>query len=97
MKNSQNLQPGIASTLSVSFGVGCAISVLIGGAIYDRMGPISKFIFITLLMMICTVGCAVLWIFQTSLIVALCMIFLIGIAISPCFYLPVVSSDLFIR
>jgi len=89
LKNSQNLTPGIASTLSVTFGIGCAISVLIGGTIYDRLGPISKFIFMTILMILCTVGCAVLGIFQTSLTVVLCMIFLIGIAISPCFYLPV--------
>ena len=89
------LQPGIAVMTSSAFPIGCLISVLLGGFAFDLLNK-KKRIFILGGLMVMAIGCIVMLLVlpslnlteNISLAVSLLSILVFGIAIAPCYYIP---------
>ena len=89
------LTAGIAAITSSAFPIGCLISVLAGGFIFDLLSK-KKRIFVLGGMMVCAVLCVALLLAlpkwglsdDFGLWTALLAIMLYGLAIAPCYYIP---------
>ncbi len=90
-----HLQPGIAVMTSSAFPIGCLISVLLGGFAFDLLNK-KRRIFILGGLMIMAIGCIVMLLVlpgldlteNISLAVSLLSILVFGVAIAPCYYIP---------
>ncbi len=95
LKETFSLKPGIAVMTSSAFPIGCLISVLLGGFVFDVLNK-KRRIFVLGGMMVVAVGCIVMLLVVPSLeltgnvglIVSLLSIMLFGLAIAPCYYIP---------
>ena len=95
LKETFGLTAGIAAITSSAFPIGCLVSVLAGGFIFDRLSK-KKRIFLLGGMMVCAVLCVgvLLALPQWGLTgdfglwTALFAIMIYGLAIAPCYYIP---------
>ena len=95
LKETFRLKPGIAVMTSSAFPIGCLISVLLGGFVYDLLNK-KRRIFVLSGMMVVAIGCIVMLLVLPSLeltgnwglVVSLLSIMLFGLAIAPCYYIP---------
>ena len=95
LKETFGLTAGIAAITSSAFPIGCLVSVLAGGFIFDRLSK-KKRIFVLGGMMVCAVLCVgvLLALPQWGLTddfglwTALFAIMIYGLAIAPCYYIP---------
>jgi OPA family sugar phosphate sensor protein UhpC-like MFS transporter len=95
LKETFNLTTGIAAVTSSAFPIGCLISVLAGGFVFDLLSK-GRRIFVFGGMMAFSVGCVGVLILalnsatrgDQTLYLALGSIMLFGLAIAPCYYIP---------
>ena len=95
LKETFRLKPGIAVMTSSAFPIGCLISVLLGGFVFDVLNK-KRRIFVLGGMMVVAMGCIVMLLVVPSLeltgnfglAVSLLSIMLFGVAIAPCYYIP---------
>jgi sugar phosphate permease len=95
LKEMFRLKPGIAVMASSAFPVGCLISVLLGGFVFDLLNKKMR-IFILGGLMVMVIGCILMLLVLPSLelasnvglAVSLLSILLFGVAIAPCYYIP---------
>jgi len=95
LKESFGLTAGIAAITSSAFPIGCLVSVLAGGLMFDLLSK-KKRIFVLGGMMVFAVFCVALLralpqlglTGEFSLWTALFAIMLYGLAIAPCYYIP---------
>ena len=95
LKETFGLTAGIAAMTSSAFPIGCLVSVLAGGLIFDLLSK-KKRIFVLGGMMVFAVFCVALLLSlpklgltgNVGLWTALFAIMLYGLAIAPCYYIP---------
>ena len=95
LRETFGLTTGIAAITSSAFPIGCLISVLAGGVVFDLLSK-KKRIFVLGGMMVFSVLCVALLLVLPTLSMpgslglwpALLAIMLIGLTIAPCYYIP---------
>jgi sugar phosphate permease len=95
LKETFGLTAGIAAITSSAFPIGCLISVLVGGFVFDLLTKKSR-IYVLGGMMVLSVACIGILIIlpqiemngTASLWTSLLAIMLFGLAIAPCYYIP---------
>lgn len=95
LKETFGLTAGIAAITSSAFPIGCLISVLAGGFVFDMLNKKSR-IFVLGGMMVLAVSCLLLLIGlpklgltnNFALWTSLAAILIYGLAIAPCYYIP---------
>ncbi len=95
LKETFHLQPGIAVMTSSVFPIGCLMSVLLGGFVFDVLTKMRRIIILGS-MMIMAIGCIMMLLVLPSLelsadvalTVSLLSIMFFGLAIAPCYYIP---------
>jgi len=95
LKETFGLTAGIAAITSSAFPLGCLISVLVGGFVFDRLAKKTRIFVLSGLMMLAVACVAVLLNLPglgrtgtSGLWTALLAIMCFGLAIAPCYYIP---------
>ncbi|CAH1239570.1 SLC37A1 [Branchiostoma lanceolatum] len=89
-KDSLHLTPGHATLVASSFQAGAVASLMIGGIVYDHIGPRARFLFITSLLGVSTGCLVVLWtVPDITIPLAGVVVFVLGATISTPYYIPV--------
>ncbi len=95
LKETFSLTAGIAAIISSAFPIGCLMSVLVGGLVFDLLSKKNR-IFVLSGMMVCAVLCVGVLLAlpglgltgDFGLWTALLAIMVYGLAIAPCYYIP---------
>ncbi|XP_078663405.1 putative hexose phosphate transport protein [Branchiostoma floridae x Branchiostoma belcheri] len=88
-KDSLHLSPGHATLVASSFQAGAVASLLIGGIVYDHIGPRARFLFLTSLLAISTGCLVILWrVPNIEASLAGVVVFVLGATISTPYYIP---------
>jgi sugar phosphate permease len=89
------LKPGIAVMTSSAFPIGCLISVLLGGFVFDVLTKKRRIVILGGMMIVAIVCIGMLLVLPSlkftanvGLAVSLLTIMLFGVAIAPCYYIP---------
>jgi len=95
LKETFGLTSGIAAITSAAFPMGCLISVLLGGFIFDLLSKKSRVYVLGSMMLLAVVCISILIVLPElnishalSLWTALLSIMFFGLAIAPCYYIP---------
>jgi len=96
LQDTLHLSDSQASFAASAMPLGSLVSVLLGGFVFDRMGKKRMACVIALLLLV-TAGCMALFAClpslaipaQFSMGVSLFLLFLFGVCLSPCYYIPV--------